>query len=42
MPADYLMLLVVAVLSIGGALFLLHQAKNYRKHRTDVARSSRK
>lgn len=31
MPADYVILAVVAVLSIGGGLFLLHQARNYRR-----------
>ena len=30
MPADYVALAVIAVLSIGGGLFLLVQAKNYR------------
>lgn len=35
MPADYVILAVVAVLSIGGGLFLLHQAKNYRRNHSD-------
>ncbi len=30
MSADYVMLAVIAVLGIGGGMFLLSQAKNYR------------
>lgn len=30
MPADYIILAVVAVLGIGGGMFLLREAKNYR------------
>jgi hypothetical protein len=30
MSADYVILAVVTALSIGGGLFLLHQAKKYR------------
>lgn len=36
MPADYVILAVVAVLSIGGGLFLLHQARNYRRTHQDT------
>ena len=35
MPADYVILAVVAVLSISGGLFLLHKARNYRRTPTD-------
>lgn len=31
MPADYVILALVAVIGIGGALFLLAQAKQYRR-----------
>ena len=34
MSADYVILAVVAVLSVGGGLFLLHQAKKCRRHHT--------
>lgn len=33
MRADYIILAVVAVMSIGGGLFLLSQAKGYRRRR---------
>jgi len=39
MPSDYVILAVVAVLSIGGGLFLLHQAKKYRSLRGTLKRS---
>lgn len=36
MSADYIILAVVAVLAIGGGVFLLFQAKNYRaRHHLD-------
>jgi hypothetical protein len=40
MSADYISLAVIAVLSIGGGVFLLFQAKNYRaRHHIDDKRS---
>lgn len=36
MSADYIILTIIAVAAIGGGLFLLSQAKSYRKrHRID-------
>lgn len=34
MPNDYVILAVVAALSIGGGLLLLHKARAYRRTRT--------
>ncbi|MDP2751441.1 MAG: hypothetical protein Q8O31_02385 [Rhodocyclaceae bacterium] len=31
MPNDYIILSIIAILSLGGGLFLLHKAKNYRE-----------
>jgi hypothetical protein len=30
MPADYIILAVIAILGVSGGIFLLFQAKNYR------------
>jgi hypothetical protein len=39
MSADYVILAVVAALSVGGGLFLLRQAKKYRSLRGTLKRS---
>lgn len=42
MHADYIILAVVALLSISGGLFLLHQARKRRGRHLDAGTSSRK